>query len=1045
MKSPARRRSFAARPEPLESRIELATFTWTGRVDNFLSKAGNWSSSEQPTPPAHVIPKDGDELIFPADGNATHDLQNDLPDRNLLVSVLHLGGGYKISAFGGNGSRFTVGDIETVGDSGRANGGTNTLNLGIDLSDRSGPTGKNNHLIYGDAGLVFQEGIGQAVANQNVLITNPAYDSAPGPGLVYAGPSNSYNGTTTLVKGSLTLQTSAGPAVAGDLVLGGIDFYRDNPQAVVVLGAPGQLTSGSDVTMGWESIFNAGDFDTPIGSLDITSATLTSGKGTVTVNGNITATNAFRAGSDLRDQTVPAAIGGHLSLGGATRTVTLNVGPNAGPTSLLMNAAVSQSAGGAVGLTAVGNGGLIVGGDQPNTFAGPLTANAAVPVQLGKTSGPAAPGGLTIPFALSAILTAAEQIGDRATVNISGGFLNLNGFDEAVGDVSLYAAKIYTAGNGKGSTLTINGNLSAGRDATYGYSYISGTQTYSGSGPFRQGAVALSPGSHTFNIANPGTSGQFGDAVIYLPISGAGASVVKSGPGTLMYDVAAPSGNTYDGTTTVRGGILQLNSQGGHPSFGGDLVVNASGPAGAQVQWLQSNVLPAGKSVTVTSNTSILNLNGKFDETGSLSLASGRVITGAGNLFVDGDVMATGNVTYGGNLGLTPAANVHKIIVPNASDSFVVNGTVLGSSTKPDLFANLSKEGAGALQFTGAGANTYNGSTTVNGGTLRLNKWNGVSVPGALTINAGATVQFQRDKAINPAATVSVQGGVLDLFGRAQAIAGTLNIDAKGIVRTGAGTLNVSGKVAVGAGGGTISGNVGLNGTAVGIEVADGGTLSVPAAMARSAGLPAKQLAGLTKSGAGRLVLSGKSGFGGNTTVNAGTLQVTGSLANSTVVVNNDAVLGGSGIIGSLTANGGTISPGLGNPGKPGGTGAASILTVNKNATLGAASTLAFTLDGTVANPQAGRGADQLRVIGAVTLGQSDGHGPSLAGSLLNSTVPASATVYRVLSTTAISGTFDTVARPLGQTIVDVPGGSARIFIVRSRRGTGVVDLNFNS
>jgi autotransporter-associated beta strand protein len=60
--------------------------------------------------------------------------------------------------------------------------------------------------------------------------------------------------------------------------------------------------------------------------------------------------------------------------------------------------------------------------------------------------------------------------------------------------------------------------------------------------------------------------------------------------------------------------------------------------------------------------------------------------------------------------------------------------------------ASLVKTGAGVLSFLGADANTYTGTTTINGGTLRLGKASGVtSVVGDIVVGTGGT-----DKPDNP-------------------------------------------------------------------------------------------------------------------------------------------------------------------------------------------------------------------------------------------------------------------------------------------------------
>jgi len=67
---------------------------------------------------------------------------------------------------------------------------------------------------------------------------------------------------------------------------------------------------------------------------------------------------------------------------------------------------------------------------------------------------------------------------------------------------------------------------------------------------------------------------------------------------------------------------------------------------------------------------------------------------------------------------------------------------------------------------------------------------------------------------------------------------------------------------------------------------------------------------GLTKQGIGTLVLTGANTYSGPTRVNQGLLAINGSVT-SDVTVSQSGVVGGSGRIGSLSANsGGTVAPG---------------------------------------------------------------------------------------------------------------------------------------
>ncbi len=65
--------------------------------------------------------------------------------------------------------------------------------------------------------------------------------------------------------------------------------------------------------------------------------------------------------------------------------------------------------------------------------------------------------------------------------------------------------------------------------------------------------------------------------------------------------------------------------------------------------------------------------------------------------------------------------------------------------------------------------------------------------------------------------------------------------------------------------------------------------------------------ASITKQGAGTLILSGNSTYAGGSLVNAGTLQVDGSIGDATVA---GGTLGGTGSVGNIALNSGAIAPG---------------------------------------------------------------------------------------------------------------------------------------
>jgi trimeric autotransporter adhesin len=158
--------------------------------------------------------------------------------------------------------------------------------------------------------------------------------------------------------------------------------------------------------------------------------------------------------------------------------------------------------------------------------------------------------------------------------------------------------------------------------------------------------------------------------------------------------------------------------------------------------------------------------------------------------------------------------------------------------------------------------------------------------------------------------------------------------------------------------------------------------------------------AGLTTQGAGVLDLTAANTYTGTTEVAAGTLLVDGSQAGSPVTIASGATLGGVGTVGSITASGGTVSPGDTGPG---------LLTDSGELTLQADassnnSVFAVQLDGATAST----GYSQLQVSGNIDL--DDATLDLTLGSDFVPSAGASFTIINNTGTSAVSGTFSGLA-----------------------------------
>ena len=239
-----------------------------------------------------------------------------------------------------------------------------------------------------------------------------------------------------------------------------------------------------------------------------------------------------------------------------------------------------------------------------------------------------------------------------------------------------------------------------------------------------------------------------------------------------------------------------------------------------------------------------------FTNTAGTVDVGGPVTVNAGMQFAtDGYTVRSNTITLA---GANAAANT---ITTDASVGTAINSVLAGST-------GMTKAGSGTLLL--AGNNTFTGALNVHDGTLEIASINNNSANGPL------------GNSTNPVS-----------LGKS-------------------GTANVSTLLYTGGTASTTKGfSMASDATAGVINVANSGTtLTVSGPITGSSG------SGLTKTGIGRLSLSGSSSYNGATTVSAGDLNLSGgSITNSAVTVASGASLSGYGSVGTI-GGAGAINPG---------------------------------------------------------------------------------------------------------------------------------------
>lgn len=532
-----------------------------------------------------------------------------------------------------------------------------------------------------------------------------------------------------------------------------------------------------------------------VGSLSMVGTGNSEGRGalrltTVALSGNITL-----AGSTTFGMEGGTANGNISSSAAGLQTLTLGTATSTGGTL----AGVISNGSGVIELNAARGTVNLTGA---NTFTGKVRMGAAGPAQLNvsslnKISGGTASSSLGVPATVADGTIDAGSGTNGGTLNYTGTgettdrVLNLSG---TIGGAALTQSgpsgilgfsSAPTATGAGGKTLTLNGSTAgtAVLAAPLGNIFNNGAllvtaasaafatavntitvdsvagvvigAVVSGTGITGGQRVTSITGTGPFTItlsANTTVAGTAGQAITFTPA----AALAKNGTGTWTLG----ADNTYDGTTSLTGGVLIM----GHANaLGSSAADSGTQQSGASELRLTGGIITAPEPLRINGGGinnlgALRNFSGDNTYSGTITMAAqSRINSDSGTLLLNHPTAVTGsfNLVVGGAGNMTISGGI-------------TNGT--GGVLKAD--------GTGILTL--AGVNTFTGASSINLGTLRLdyttNDTSKLSDTTGLTLGGG-TLEISGGTHNEIVGSVTLTAGTASTVTRTNGATGVLNMN----------------------------------------------------------------------------------------------------------------------------------------------------------------------------------------------------------------------------------------------------------------------------
>lgn len=690
-------------------------------------------------------------------------------------------------------------------------------------------------------------------ANRAVSFTSGTYSFAGMGGAINVGNITVASGVTVnFTAAGGTFQT-AGLVRTINVGSGGtLDF---STQVISAAAGTGFIKNGAGVLALAGNTF-AGGFTLNAGTVIMRATDAMGGGATnvLTLNGGVVASNASRSMSNaqygggiviggnvqfgemaanvaLASDTANLSFANNVSLGNATRTLTLGNGGTVTFSAIISNTATNgltfaananatgrfditgtantftgdlRITGGEVRFSADGSLGnvnnniIIDGGRFASVSGGSFAISSTHAITVGDTAGTSisAPGSGVLAYD-GVIADISGKTGSWAKQG--GGTLALGGVNTYTGDTAINNGTLQlTTGNDRlptGTTVSLGQSASANLgilDLNGRSQQIAGLNSVAGTNAAVTKNTVTSSVAATLTLGGNGSySFSAGTAANSGVITGA-ISLIKTGGGTQTFGEA----NSYTGKTSINGGFIAGS---GESIFG-----TAPGSFTADQITLNGGGIKATGNISFSSNRGITlgSSGGTFDTNGN-TMTLTNVVTGSGGITKAGSGTLVLNASHTYTGGLTVNAGVVQLTHAGGLNSNTVTfGSGVVAGTKLQLNGNNVTVSGLSTNATPGSAVVESGSGSAGTDTLTVD--NSTSNTFAGVLQNGSTRALALTK---QGAGTLVLSGTNTYSGSTLVGGGNLQVGQSGSGKTGTGTVSVNGSGAVLSGTGTVDGS----------------------------------------------------------------------------------------------------------------------------------------------------------------------------------------------------------------------------------------------